>query len=153
MVANAIYNPTEIKQQIAELKAEAAALVENAKTEDRELTEEELNRFNAIINDESGEVPKLEAKLVTAERVQKLQQDQIKAQLPDRPVAGPGTELVEPGSKPRISFGIPRNRLQVFKGKDGDYDAYVFGQWLLRTKVVSALTKCKIVQRRIIGQA
>ena len=122
------YDVNAIREELAELRAEQEALVQLSEKEERELTEEELKRFNAI---QDTELPELEKKLETAEKFEALKKESIKAQLPQRQAGGPGSELVAPDAKPKMQFAVPKSRLKCFKGENAHHDAYIFGQSLI----------------------
>jgi HK97 family phage major capsid protein len=124
----------ELKQKRAELLAEAQAFADIAKTDNRELNAEETTRVDAILGAENkaGEVAKLDADIARAEKLEQAKAKILAGANVTRPaeatpvVAGDFSNIVIPVRAHRV----PESR-KVFKGPDGDKNAYAFGQWFL----------------------
>ena len=117
----------ELENQLAELGDEAQALLD-ALPEGEELDEEDQARFDAIMDEESGEYTKLKAKLAKA----KKQREHIKQLAFDRnqqsgnPFDPDGN--LNNNSGPRIVNRL--GRLANFNGEDAERNAYTSGMFL-----------------------
>lgn len=125
----------ELENQLADLGDEAQALLD-ALPEGEELDEEDQARFDAIMDEESGEYTKLKAKLTKA----KKQRDQIKQLAFERNQQGDSP--FDPDGKLNNNTG-PRivnrfGRLNNFTGKDAERDAFTAGMFL-RARVANYL--------------
>jgi len=124
----------ELKQKRAELLAEAQAFADVAKADNRELTAEETGRVDNILgtDNKAGEVAKLDADIARAEKLEQAKAKILAGANVTRHaeatpvVAGDFSNIVIPARAHRVA-----NSRKVFKGTDGDKNAYAFGQWFL----------------------
>lgn len=123
----------DIRKQIAEKTAEVQAIVELAKTEDRELSAEEKTIIDRIqgIDDQPGELSALQR---DHERAVKF--ESRCAEIANGLHSDLGTSELEPVAPSIDNLVVPakakaQRQLEAFKGEHAERDAYVSGQVLL----------------------
>lgn len=126
------FNLKAIKEDIANLMAEADSLIELARQDERELTDEESTRVDEIMatigEQADGDKPAsgLYAQAAKAERLEK-----IRTQLATVDRGGDHIETPKQWAVPRSALAGAGN-LKAFKGgEEAKRDAYLSGQWFL----------------------
>lgn len=118
-----------LREQIEELTDEAQAILNLADVEDRDLTADEQKRWDAIMDDQAGELAKRQAELELLEK-RAAEQKRLAAQrrAAQRSVFD-NAEPQQQAAAPRV--GVVRAKLQAFRNDDaGRLAAYECGQWL-----------------------
>lgn len=117
-----------INASIVEKQSEAQAFVKLAESEDRELTEEESNSIDEILN---TDLPKLKSEL---ERFEKLVAFSVDV---DRSSDDPSSDAGSVDGNPKkivVPAAAKRHaKLKAFQGANAEEDAYTAGKWLLAT--------------------
>jgi len=115
-------------------EAEAARKIKDkADAESRGMTQEEVDKFNAHLNEsdrlemEANNQERLEK---TEERLNKPQEQQVRQEISN------GARIETPGPN-MFRFG----KLRAFKGQNAEADAYRSGQWLLATVMNNATAR------------
>lgn len=124
----------QLRESIAELKAEAEAICALADEEKRELTADEQTRFDAIAGTEEtpGEIAGLQTELARAERREELKrqslQNRIETGQVETPAGGDGFD-----DSPFANINVPARARHArnlhFAGPNADREAYACGQW------------------------
>lgn len=120
---------SDIKANIAELRAEVEAIVKVAESEKRELAADEQTRVDAILNT-GGEIDTLQAQYDRALKIEAVQRENIRAALGDQH----NQQLIDSGirsAQPKVPATAKAvGKLRYFKN---EYDAYSSGQFILAT--------------------
>lgn len=124
----------EIRQKIAALTDEAQALHNVAEKENRDLTDEESTRWNAIMAADTGELAKSETELASAvaheqevSRLRTMRMAQIQPQADDFLPSTPRAN-----AQPQVFHRLAK--LNAFKGDEAAADAYAVAMWLRSLK-------------------
>lgn len=130
---NAYLTLPDIESRQDELTAELEVIFEQAKEEDRDLTDDEVGRVNEIQGEDGagGELAKLDSRHVMI----KAKNERIAQKLKDRgkPIIERSEHSDQPGEDPLNRVVVPARarasrKLQYF---DDERSAYVAGQWIL----------------------
>ena len=123
------------------LTDEALAIQNLAEKEDRELSDDELDRWNSIMDEDSGELQSIESRIATlkkrdAERRRLALSRHHARDSNDFRNQFDGDSSIDDGQKGK---GLPRlvnkfGRLKAFKGDNALEDAFLCGQWLKAVK-------------------
>ena len=119
-----------LREKIEELTDEAQAILNLADVEDRDLTADEQKRWDAIMDDQAGELTKRQAELELLEK-RAAEQKRLAAQRRAAQRSVFDNALTEPQQAAAPRVGVVRAKLQAFKNDDaGRLAAYECGQWL-----------------------
>lgn len=127
-----------LKEKIQDLLDEAQAIENLAEKEDREPTEDEQDRFSAIMDEESGELVALQKQLAQAEKIDRERRRlaQARQQLNQRNDPFDGGQIDDgAGGDPIPQNRLPRvisriGSLRVFRGENAERDAFDSGMFL-----------------------
>ena len=120
-----------LKEQIAEKQSRLLAIAELAKAEKRELLADELAEIDRIqgVNDSSGELGDLQAKLVRAEKVEAVRKEIVKKRAEphfgEDGIVDSKTQLIIPARAKATS------KLKAFSGPRAEEEAYLAGCWAM----------------------
>jgi len=117
----------ELQEKKVALKAELQAITDLTKAEKREMTADEKQRVDAIINDETGEMDKLNADIKRWEKIETLAAEKIGERFKE--------SRQEQNDQPK-AIKVPatakaRHRLKAFQGPEAEKEAYITGQFAL----------------------
>lgn len=126
----AFLSVADIDEQRNELIAKVEAIVENAKSEDRELSADEVEIVNDINDDR---LPALDEKRATMAKIEKLTANKVISKVENGEVPMP--ENKSGNEQPFANVRVPararmHGRLRAFEDNDrGEKEAYVTGRW------------------------
>ena len=119
-----------LRERLEELTDEAQAILNLAEKEDRDITTDEQKRWDAIMDEQSGELTKCQAELDVLEK-RAAEQKRLAAQRRAAQRSVFDNALTEPQQAAAPRVGVVRAKLHAFKNDDsGRQAAYDCGQWL-----------------------
>lgn len=130
----------ELREKLAALIAEVDSIVKVATDENRELTDEEKSRIDAIqgVDGKPGELDKVKAEEERAIKIENLRNQRARELLGSQLQTQMGSAFGADGESLSSRIQIPRNqavygKLKAFSGETAPQDAYVSGLWIAAT--------------------
>ncbi len=120
------------RAEIANLLAEADAIVSLSESESRDVTAEEKKRIDEITGEKGllsslgSEIESLEKRLAVMDRATQIARPQLNRQIED--AAGNGDQVIRVPARARSG-----SKLKAFTGPDAEADAYASGRFLMAT--------------------
>lgn len=125
-------NSIDIKQERAKLLDRAEAIRLMAEDESRDMTEDETAEFNAILDDETGLLAKVNEQLAAAEAIEAKQRNLSAARAASNQLSEMrpqhSTTMTAVDDNPRVNLRL--KPLRAFKGPNAMQDAYYCGMWV-----------------------